>query len=100
MTSVGRGRGWGSNQDKGLPLRRPGETASADMEVDNIIAAVQGINLLGANESLATLTGVEELLKTNCQTEEDVRWIVCLKYNLNSHCPTCCNITSYTLNIT
>jgi hypothetical protein len=76
MTSVGRGRGWGSNEDKGLPLRRPGETTTADMEVDSLIAAVHSINLKGTKESVATLREVEELLKSQCQTEEDLRWIV------------------------
>ena len=76
MTSVGRGRGWGSNQEKGLPLRRPGETTSTDMEIDSLIVAVQSINLKSANESVATLRGVEELLKIQCQAEEDLRWIV------------------------
>jgi hypothetical protein len=75
MTAVGRGRGWGSNQDKGIPLRRPGEAiVPADVEVDSLIAAVQGINLQDANESVATLRGVEELLKKQCQTEENLRW--------------------------
>jgi hypothetical protein len=74
MTSVGRGRGWGSNQDKGIQLRRPGEVIlSADMELHSLIAAVQGINLQDANESIATLKGVEELLKKQCQTEEKLR---------------------------
>lgn len=74
MTSVGRGRGWGGNQDKGIPLRRPGELIlSVDMEVDSLIAAVQGINLQDENESVATLKGVEELLKNQCQTEENLR---------------------------
>ncbi|XP_021934468.1 uncharacterized protein LOC110837034 isoform X2 [Zootermopsis nevadensis] len=77
MTSVGRGRGWGGNQDKGIPLRRPGELIlSVDMEVDSLIAAVQGINLQDENESVATLKGVEELLKNQCQTEENLRLVV------------------------
>jgi hypothetical protein len=46
------------------------------MEVDSLIAAVHSINLKGANESVATLREVEELLKTQCRTEEDLRWIV------------------------
>jgi hypothetical protein len=50
----------------------------ADMEVDSLIAAVQSINLQGANESVATLRGVEELLKAQCQSEEDLRWSVCV----------------------
>jgi hypothetical protein len=78
MTSVGRGRGWGSNEDKGLPLRYPGETTTADMEVDSLIAAVLSINLKGTNESVAMLREVEELLKTQCQAEEDLRCIVCV----------------------
>jgi hypothetical protein len=74
MTSVGRGRGWGSNQDKVIPLRRPGEAIlTADVEVDSLIVAVQGINLHDANESVATLRGVEELLKNQCQTEENLK---------------------------
>jgi hypothetical protein len=46
------------------------------MEVDSLIAAVQSINLQGANESLALLRRVEELLKAQCQTDEELRWIV------------------------
>lgn len=76
MTSVGRGRGWGGNEDKGLPLRHPGETTTADMEVDSLIAAVHSINLKGTNESVATLREVEELLKTQCKAEEDLRCII------------------------
>jgi hypothetical protein len=45
------------------------------MEVDSLITAIQGINLQGANESVATLQRVEELLKFQCQTEESLRWI-------------------------
>ena len=78
MTSVGCGRGWGSNEDKGLPLRHPGETTTADMEIDSLIAAVLSINLQGTNESVAMLREVEELLKTQCQAEEDLRCIVCV----------------------
>jgi len=78
MTSVGRGRHWGSNEDKGLPLRHPGETTTADMEIDSLIAAVLSINLQGTNESVAMLREVEELLKTQCQAEEDLRCIVCV----------------------
>lgn len=76
MTSVGRGRGRGINQDKVISLRRPGEAIqSTDMAVDSLITAIQGINLQGANESVATLQRVEELLQSQCQTEEDLRWI-------------------------
>jgi len=78
MTSVGRGRGWGSNEDKELHLRHPGETTTADMEVDSLIAAVHSINLKGTDESVATLGEVEELLKTQCKAEEDLRCIVCV----------------------
>jgi hypothetical protein len=42
--------------------------------VNSLIAAIQGINLHGANEPLATLQRVEELLKSECQTEEKLRW--------------------------
>jgi hypothetical protein len=73
MTSVVRGRGWASKQDKGLPLRRPGDMTTADMDVDTLIAAVHSINLKGTNESVAMLRRVEELLKTLCQAEEDLR---------------------------
>jgi hypothetical protein len=76
MTSLGCGTVWGSNEDKGLPLRRPGETTTADMEVDSLIAAVHSINLKGTNESVATLREVEKWLQTQCQAEEDLRWIV------------------------
>ncbi|PNF29164.1 hypothetical protein B7P43_G11855 [Cryptotermes secundus] len=77
MTSVGRGRGRGSNQDKVVSLRRPGEAIqSTDMGVDSLIATIQSINLQGANESLATLQRVEELLQSQCQTEEDLRFVV------------------------
>lgn len=77
MTSVGRGRGRGSNQDKVILLRRPGEAIqSTDMAVDNLIAAIQGINLQGPNESVAALRRVEELLKSQCQTEENLRLVV------------------------
>lgn len=87
VTSVGRGRGWRSNWDKGLPLHPPGETTAADMEVDSLIAAVQSINLTGGKESVATLKEVEELLKTQCQAEEDLRWIVYVWNRiLSSHC--------------
>jgi hypothetical protein len=76
MTSVGRGRGRGSNLDKVILLRRPGEVIqSTDTAVNSLIAAIQGINLNGANESVATLQRVEELLKSECQTEEKLRWI-------------------------
>jgi hypothetical protein len=75
MTSVGCWSGWGSHKAKGLPLRRPGEK-TANMEVNSLIAAVHSINLKGSNESMAKLREVEELLKTQCQTEEDLRWIV------------------------
>lgn len=76
MTSVGRGRGRGSNQDKVILLRRPGEALqSTDMAVDSLIAAIQGINLQGSNESVAALQRVEELLKNHCQTEENLRWV-------------------------
>jgi hypothetical protein len=43
------------------------------MEVDVLIAAIQGISLQETNESVATLQGVEELLKNQCQTEENLR---------------------------
>ncbi|PSN32661.1 hypothetical protein C0J52_12292 [Blattella germanica] len=78
MTSVARGRGWGSTQDKGVPLRRPGElTVPPDMtEVDSLIAAVQGINLHDANDSVVMLRGVEELMKGQCLTEESLRSVV------------------------
>ena len=76
ITSVCCGRGWGSNKDKGLPLRHPGETTTADMEVDSLIATVHSINLKGANESVVTLREVEELLQTQCKAEEDLRCIV------------------------
>jgi len=46
------------------------------MEVDSLIVAVHSINLTGAKESVARLKEVEELLKTQCQAEEDLRWIV------------------------
>jgi hypothetical protein len=49
---------------------------TADMEVNSLIAAVHSISLRGANESVATLREVEELLKTQCRAEEDLRWIV------------------------
>ena len=70
MTSVGRGRIWGSNKE----MR--GVMTTAEMEVDSLIAAVHSINLTDAKESVATLREVEELLKTQCQAEEDLRWIV------------------------
>ena len=73
VTFVGVGRGRRSNEDKGLPLRRPGETTTADMEIESLIAAVHRINLKGANESVVTLGEVEELLKTQCQAEEGLR---------------------------
>ena len=74
MTCVGRGRGWGSLQDKGIPLRRPGEAVAAtDMEVDSLVAAVQGINLNGGSDSTVILRAVEELLRSQCQTEEALR---------------------------
>jgi hypothetical protein len=76
MTCVGRGRGWGSNEDKRLRLHHPGETTTTDMEVDSLIAAVHSINLKGTNESVVTLREVEELLKTQCKAEEDLRCIV------------------------
>jgi EAL domain-containing protein (putative c-di-GMP-specific phosphodiesterase class I) len=71
MTFVGVGRGKGSKE--GLPLRRPGETTTANMAVPSLIAAVHRINLKSAAESVVTLREVEELLKTQCQAEEGLR---------------------------
>lgn len=81
MSSVGRGRGRGSNLDKVILLRRPGEVVqSTDMAIDRLISAIQGINLHSADESVDALERVEELLKSQCQTEENLRWIIfCLE---------------------
>jgi len=76
MISVGRRRVWGSNEDKELPLPCPGETTTADMEISSLIATVHSINLKGTKELVVTLREVEELLKAQCQAEEDLRWIV------------------------
>ena len=73
MTFVGVGRGKGSKEFEGLPLRRPGETTTANMAVPSLIAAVHRINLKSAAESVVTLREVEELLKTQCQAEEGLR---------------------------